>query len=150
MYVYFCSANRQEDPAICNCAVEPSFRADYICGIFKQHGNVFRCFVKGLAVERYASDYPPATICAPLELNGPFQCTRNVELPAMTRLSLPVAAAQAVFTLAGIRLVALLRKVQKPSTTTSESTSGDEDLCSVVRKLRNEFREGQAQLRTNS
>lgn len=101
-------------------------------------------FFKGLAVERYASDYPPATICAPLELNSPFQCTRDGELPAMTRLSLPVAAAQAVFTLAGIRLVALLRKVQKPSTTTSESMSGDEDLCSVVRKLRNEFREDQA------
>ena len=105
-------------------------------------------FFKGLAVERYASDYPPATIRAPLELNSPFQCTRDVELPAMTRLSLPVAAA--VFTLAGIRLVALLRKVQKPSTTTSESIPGDDDLCSVVRKLRNEFREGQAQLRTNS
>ena len=76
------------------------------CGIFKQLGNVFRYFVKGLLVERYASDYPPATICAPLELDSPFQCTRNVELPAMMRLSLPVAAAQAVFTLAGIRLVA--------------------------------------------
>lgn len=108
------------------------------------------CFVKGLAVGRYASDYPPATICALLELNSLFQCTRNVEVPAMTRLSLLVAATQVVFTLAGIRLVALLRKVQKPSTTTSETISGDDDLCSVVRKLRNEFREGQAQLRTNS
>ena len=56
---------------------------------------------KELAVERFASDYPPATMCAPLKLNSPFQCTRNVEVPAATRLSLSVAAAQAVFAVAG-------------------------------------------------
>ena len=127
----------------------PIFVRDLLCGILKQHGNVFfQCFVKGLAVQRSASDYPPATFCTPLELNSPFQYTRNVELPAMTRLSLPLPRRR-LFTLAGIRLVALLRKVQKPSTTTSESILTDDDLCSVVRKLRNELCEGQAQLRTN-
>ena len=83
----------------------------------KTNGNGFCCFnkpkppaTKELAVQRYASEYPPATICAPLKFNGPFQWTRNVEVPATTRLSLLVAAAQAVFALAGIVLVALLRK----------------------------------------
>ena len=37
-----------------------------------------------------------------------------------------------LFMFAGIRLVALLRKVQKPSKTTSESISSDDDLCSMV------------------
>ena len=126
------------------------------------NGNGFRCFdkpkpptTKELAIQRYASEYPPATICAPLKLNSPFQCTRNVEVPATTRLSLSVAAAQAVFALAGIALVALLRKLQKPSTTISENLSTDGDLRSMVRKLRNELhstvdqlRTGQDQLRT--
>ena len=104
-----------------------------------------------LAIQRYASEYPPATICAPLKLNSPFQCTRNVEVPATTRLSLSVAAAQAVFALAGIALVMLLRKLQKPSTTTSESLSTDGDLRSLVRKLRltvDRLGTGQDQLRT--
>ena len=128
----------------------------------KNNGNGFRCFdkpkpptTKELAIQRYASEYPPATICAPLKLNSPFQCIRNVEVPATTRLSLSVAAAQAVFALAGIALVVLLRKLQKPSTKTSESLSTDGDLRSMVRKLRNELhstvdqlRTGQDQLRT--
>ena len=59
-----------------------------------------------------------------------------MEVPATTRLSLSVAAAQAVFALAGIALVALLRKLQKPSTTISENLSTDGDLRSLVRKLR--------------
>ena len=106
---------------------------------------------KELAIERYTSEYPPATICAPLKLNSPFQCTRNVEVPATTRLSLSVAAAQAVFALAGIALVALLRKLQKPSTKISESLSTDGDLRSMVRKLRlivDQLHTGQDQLRT--
>ena len=142
------------------------------CSYFKLNGNGFRCFdkpkpptTKELAIQRYASEYPPATICAPLKLNSPFQCTRNVEVPATTRLSLSVAAAQAVFALAGIALVVLLRKLQKPSTTTSESLSTDGDLRSLVRKLRltvdrldskvdhlgtgqDQLRTGQDQLRT--
>jgi hypothetical protein len=120
-----------------------NFGADAICSMFKLNGNGFRCFdkpkpptTKELAIQRYASEYPPATICAPLKLNSPFQCTRNVEVPATTRLSLSVAAAQAVFALAGIALVVLLRKLQKPSTKTSESLSTDGDLRSLVRKLR--------------
>ena len=135
----------------------------------KTNGNGFRCFdkpkpptTKELAIQRYASEYPPETICAPLKLNSPFQCTRNVEVPATTRLSLSVAAAQAVFALAGIALVALLRKLQNPSSTTSESLSTDNDLRSLVRKLRitvdklssgldqlrTEFRTGQEKLRS--
>ncbi|ACO68251.1 hypothetical protein MICPUN_64982 [Micromonas commoda] len=139
-----------------------SFGNQLICSVFKLNGNGFRCFdkpkpptTKELAIQRYASEYPPATICAPLKLNSPFQCARNVEVPATTRLSLSVAAAQAVFALTGIALVALLRKFQKPSTTTSESLSTDGDLRSMMRKLRNEFhstcdqlRTGQDQLRT--
>ncbi|ACO68213.1 predicted protein [Micromonas commoda] len=139
-----------------------NFGADAICSKFKLNGNGFRCFdkpkpptTKELAIQRYASEYPPETICAPLKLNSPFQCARNVEVPATTRLSLSVAAAQAVFALTGIALVALLRKLQKPSTTTSESLSTDDDLRSMVQKLRNEFhstfdqlRTGQDQLRT--
>ena len=88
-----------------------------------------------LGFGRYTSEYPPATICEPLKLNSPFQCTRNVEVPATTRLSLSVAAAQAVFAVAGIILVALLRKLRTPPKST-ESLSGDDDIRSVVRKLR--------------
>jgi len=119
------------------------FGEELICATMKTNGSGFRCFdkpkppaTKELAIQRYASEYSPATICAPLKLNSPFQCTRNVEVPATTRLSLSVAAAQAVFALAGIALVALLRKLQKPSTKTSESLSTDGDLRSLVRKLR--------------
>ena len=135
-----------------------SFGNEFVCSFLKLNGNGFRCFdkpkpptTKELAIQRYASEYPPATICAPLKLNSPFQCTRNVEVPATTRLSLSVAAAQAVFALAGIALVVLLRKLQKPSTKTSESLSTDGDLRSLVRKLRlivDQLRTGQDQLRT--
>ena len=112
---------------------------DDICSPFKLNGNGFRCFdkpkpptTKELAIQRYASEYPPETICAPVKLNSPFQCTRNVEVPATTRLSLSVAAAQAVFAVSGMILVALLRKLSK----LDESPSGDDELRSVVRKLR--------------
>ena len=142
-----------------------NFGSDVICSKFKRNGNGFRCFdkpkppaTKELAIQRYASEYPPDTICAPLKLNSPFQCTRNMEVPATTRLSLSVTAAQAVFALAGIALVVLLRKLQKPSTKTSESLSTDGDLRSLVRKLRltvdklgtgqDQLRTGQDQLRT--
>ena len=131
------------------------FGEELICATMKNNGNGFRCFdkpkppaTKELAIQRYASEYPPATICAPLKLNSPFKCTRNVEVPATTRLSLSVAAAQAVFALAGIALVVLLRKLQKPSTKTSESLSTDGDLRSMVRKLRNELHSTVDQLRT--
>jgi len=119
-----------------------NFGSDVICSKFKRNGNGFRCFdkpkppsTKELAIQRYASEYPPATICAPLKLNSPFQCTRNVEVPATTRLSLSVAAAQAVFAVSGIILVALLRKLRTPPKS-KESLSGDDDIRSVVRKLR--------------
>lgn len=94
-------------------------------------------------------DYPQATICEPLKLNSLFQCTRNVEAPTTTRLSLLVAAGQDVFALAGIVRVALLTKFQKPSAKVSKSLSSDDDLRPLVRKFQNEFHEGQAQLRAS-
>jgi len=87
----------------------------------KFNANGFRCFdkpkppaMKEQATERYASAYPPATICDPLKLNSPFQCTRNVEVPTATILSRSVASAQAVFAVSGLVFVSLLRKLEKP------------------------------------
>ena len=59
--------------------------ATTFAGILKRNGNYSRCFdkpkppaTKELAIQRYASEYPPATICAPLKLmNSSFQCTRD-------------------------------------------------------------------------
>ena len=66
-----------------------------VCGFLKENGNGFRCFdepttpaTKEQAIERYASEYPAETICEPLKHNSPFQCTRTVEAPMVTRLSL--------------------------------------------------------------
>ena len=73
-----------------------------------------------------------------------------MEVPATTRLSLSVAAAQAVFAVSGIILVALLRKLRTPPKST-ESLSGDDDIRSVVRKLRitvDKLSPGQDQLHT--
>ena len=153
----FCCFNKPKPPATKELAIT-RYASEYppatICAPLKQN-SPFQCkpktkppATKEVAIQRYASEYPPETICAPLKLNSPFQCARNVEVPATTRLSLSVAAAQAVFALTGIALVALLRKLQKPSTTTSESLSTDDDLRSVVRKLRNEFRTTVDKLRT--
>jgi hypothetical protein len=98
-----------------------SFGAELICGEMKRNGKGFRCFdkpkpptTKEQAIERYTSEYPPETICAPLKQNSPFQCTRTVEAPMVTRLSLSLASAQAVFALVGILFVAILRKMKKP------------------------------------
>ena len=133
--------DKPKPPATKELAIEryaSEYPPETICAPLKQN-SPFQCkpktkppATKELAIERYASEYPPATICAPLKLNSPFQCTRNVEVPATTRLSLSVAAAQAVFALSGIILVALLRKLSKPA----ETSSGDDELRSVVRKLR--------------
>ena len=68
--------------------------------------------IRELAFQRYGTEYSLATICEPLKLKIPFQCNRNVEVPATTRLSLSVAAAQAEFAMAGIVLVVLHRKPQ--------------------------------------
>ena len=98
-----------------------NFYDDYICGFLKSNGNGFRCFdkprpptTKEQAIERYTAEYPPETICAPLKQNSPFQCTRTVEAPMVTRMSLSLASAQAVFALVGILFVAILRKMKKP------------------------------------
>ena len=53
-----------------------------------------------------------------------------------------------MFALLDIALVALLKKLQKPSTTISGSLLTDGDLRSMVRKLRNEFHSTVCQLRT--
>ena len=79
----------------------------------------FRCFnqpkpptTKEQAIERYASEYPAETICEPVKHNSPFQCTRTVEAPMVTRLSLSLASAQAVFAIVGIMFVTILRKMK--------------------------------------
>ena len=97
------------------------FDTEFICMAMKLNGNGFRCFdkpkppsTKEQAIERYTAEYPPETICAPLKQNSPFQCTRTVEAPMVTRLSLSLASAQAVFALVGILFVAILRKMKKP------------------------------------
>ena len=136
--------DKPKPPATKELAIErytSEYPPETICAPLKQN-SPFQCkpktkppATKELAIERYTSEYPPTTICAPLKLNSPFQCTRNVEVPATTRLSLSVAAAQAVFAVSGIILVALLRKLRTPPKST-ESLSGDDDIRSVVRKLR--------------
>ena len=125
-----------------------------ICASLKQN-SPFQCTpidtlptTKEQAIERYASEYPLATICAPLKQNSPFQCTRNVEVPTATILSLSVASAQAVFAVGGLVFVSLLRKLEKPGKNTA--TSVDDDLRVLVRKLRvaqEELRVGQEKLR---
>ena len=90
-----------------------------ICATLKQNPTGFRCFnqpkpptTKEQAIERYASEYPAETICEPLKHNSPFQCTRTVEAPMVTRLSLSLASAQAVFAIVGIIFVTILRKIK--------------------------------------
>ena len=90
-----------------------------ICATLKQNPTGFRCFnqpkpptTKEQAIERYASEYSAETLCEPLKHNSPFQCTRTVEAPMVTRLSLSLASAQAVFAIVGIVFVTILRKVK--------------------------------------
>ena len=68
-----------------------SFGAELICGETKQNGNGFRCFnkpkppeTKEQAIERYTTEYPPETICAPLKQNSPFRCL-PAESPPSTK-----------------------------------------------------------------
>jgi hypothetical protein len=56
-----------------------NFYDDCICGFLKSNGNGFRCFnkpkppaTKEQAIDRYTTEYPPETICAPLKQNSPF------------------------------------------------------------------------------
>ena len=90
-----------------------------ICATLKHNPTGFRCFnqpkpptTKEQAIERYASKYPAENICEPLKHNSPFQCTRTVEAPMVTRLSLSLASAQAVFAIVGIIFVTILRKMK--------------------------------------
>ena len=53
-----------------------NFGTDVICSMFKSNANGFRCIdkpkppaTKELAIERYASEYPAATICDPLTVS---------------------------------------------------------------------------------
>ena len=90
-----------------------------ICVTLKQNPTGIRCFnrskpptTKGQAIERYASQYPAETICEPVKHNSLFQCTRTVEAPMVTRLSLSLASAQAIFGIVGIVFVTILRKMK--------------------------------------
>jgi hypothetical protein len=68
---------------------------------------------KEQAIERHAAEHSPETICAPLKRNSPFQCTRTVEAPMVTRMRISLATAQAVFALVGVLFVSVLRKIKK-------------------------------------
>ena len=72
-----------------------SFGAELICGEMKRNGKGFRCFdkpkppaTKEQAIEQYASEYTPETICAPLKQNSPFQCTPTDTPPTTKELAI--------------------------------------------------------------
>ena len=114
---------------------------DEICATLKQNPTGFRCFnqpkpptTKEQAIERYASEYPAETLCEPLKHNSPFQCTRMVEAPMVTRLSLSLASAQAVFAIVGILFVTILRKMKvKASTSTPEAGVSEKELRDLIK-----------------
>ena len=77
------------------------FRDDAICSKFTRNGNGFRCLnkpkppaTKEVAIQRYASEYPPETICAPLKQNSPFQCKPKTKPPATRELAIQRYAAE--------------------------------------------------------
>ena len=118
------------------------FYIDYVCDLFKHNGNGFRCkldkeVARSQMIQKYATEYPPEKICALLKQNSPFQCTRTVEVPTATRLSLAVAASQAVFAVGGMLFVLLLRKLESRVTDVESHRVDDfkdSDLCALVRK----------------
>ena len=64
---------------------------DGICEQLRWSSNAFRCFdkpkppaTKEQAIERYTTEYPPETICAPLKQNSPFWCT-PIDTPPATK-----------------------------------------------------------------
>ena len=96
------------------------FGSEFICAYVKQNGNGFRCFkpdypptTQETAIQRYTARHTPMSICSPLKGNSPFECTREVETPLMTRMNLSLALAQAVFAVFGGVLVFLLRNVTR-------------------------------------
>jgi len=114
-----------------------NFYDDCICGFLKSNGNGVRCFnkpkppaTKEQAIERYASEYSPEAICVPLKYNSPFQYTRTIEAPMVTRMSLSLETAQAVFALVGVLFVFVLRKIKKSDQ--APSTLRDDDLRTLV------------------
>ena len=71
------------------------FGSEFICAYVKQNGNGFRCFkpdypptTQETAIQRYTARHTPMSICSPLKGNSPFECTREVETPLMTRMNL--------------------------------------------------------------
>ena len=101
----------------------------------------FRCFnqpkpptTKEQAIERYASEYPAETICEPVKHNSPFQCTRTVEAPMVTRLSLSLASAQAVFAIVGIMFVTILRKMKvEASSATPKAVVSENEVHDIIK-----------------
>ena len=72
-----------------------NYGSDVICSKFKRNGNGFRCInkpkppaTKELAIERYNSEYPAATICDPLKQNSPFKCTPTDTPPTTKDLAI--------------------------------------------------------------
>ena len=98
------------------------FGLDSICSEFKRNANGFRCwdgpageapsFTRAEAVEYYSAKETMESLCAPLKQNSPFLCTRDVEVPLVTRLNLSLAASQALFGMFGIFAVYLLRRIE--------------------------------------
>ena len=98
------------------------FGLDFICSEFKRNANGFRCldaaageapsFTRAEAVEYYSAKETMESLCAPLKQNSPFLCTRDVEVPLVTRLNLSLAASQALFGMFGIFAVYLLRRIE--------------------------------------
>ena len=96
------------------------FGEEFICDHFKQNGNGFRCFTPDYppttqesAIQKYTEQFTPMSICSPLKQNSPFECTREVEIPLLTRMNLSLALAQAVFSLFGGVLVFCLQNFKK-------------------------------------
>ena len=104
---------------------------EFICSEFKRNTNGFRCFnaptpptTRDEAVKQYtAAETTPESLCAPLKQNSPFQCTRQLEVPLVTRLNLSLAASQALFGMFGLLSVYLLRRVQSWQNTSNHPSA---------------------------
>ena len=145
IFIISCSGNSNVSDAVSGwdaiLANHGQIIYDEICANLKHNPTGFRCFnqpkpptTKEQAIERYASEYPDETICEPLKHNSPFQCTRTVEAPMVTRLSLSLASAQAVFAIVGIVFVTILRKMKvKASSASPKAAVSERDVHDIIK-----------------
>ena len=143
-YIYSCSNSNIADAVSGWGAILATYGQmiyEEICVTLKQNPTGFRCFnqpkpptTKEQAIERYASEYPAETICEPVKHNSPFQCTRTVEAPMVTRLSLSLASAQAVFAIVGIMFVTILRKMKvEASSATPKAVVSENEAHDIIK-----------------